>query len=416
MSGREVDADVIVVGAGAVGSAIASELSRDREVLVLDKESVGGEASGLAAGLVAPTLFMYEEPEAARHANRFFRSFSGTAGFEYTERRRVELVRPAAADDARRHADSIADRGFPVSFVDAETLEDRHPALDLSAFAGAIEIADAGFVDDPYVYTRALAEAAADRGAEIRTGVEVTGLRTDGGAVVGVETSTGEFDAPAVVAATGWRTRDLVADHVDLPVRPFLLQCVTLDPPTELDADFPLGRLPSDEVYFRPQSNGDLRLGGGEYFIDDPESKTGGVNEAAAAGRGETELTSQEAADASDAEEQFMNHVANVVPTFLNGFDDPDEVEFLRTWAGVGSANPDPSPILDAPDGAPDGLVVAAGFNGLGITKSPVAAAAVRALVTGEEPPFPLERYALGNRSTFSLDFDLQDTFGMGRE
>ena len=417
MSERDGSRNVIVVGAGAIGCAIASELAADHEVVVLDKKAVGGEASGLAAGLVAPTLFMHEAPEAAAHANQFFRSFSGTGAFEYHERRRVEIVRPEVADEARRQATKIERKGFPVSFVDAATLEERHTAFDLSAFAGAIEIADAGFVNDPYVYTRALARDAADKGAEIRTGVEVKGVRVRDGEVVGVRTTAGEFDAPTVVMATGWRTRDLVSEHVELPVRPFILQCATLDPPTELDADFPLGRLPADEVYFRPQLDGTLRLGGGEYFISDPESRTGGVSESSSVGRaGGPERTFQETADATDADGQFVDHVAGVAPTFLEGLADPDAVEFQETWAGVGSANPDPSPILDAPAAAPDGLVIAAGFNGLGITKSPVAAAAVRALVTGEGPPFPLRPYALGNRSTSSLDFTLQDTFAMGRE
>ncbi|MBB6646439.1 NAD(P)/FAD-dependent oxidoreductase [Halobellus ruber] len=409
----DADADVVVVGAGVIGSAIAAELAPDHDVLVLDKEVPGGEASSLAAGLVAPTLFMHREPEAAAHANQFFRSFSGTGEFEFTERRRVELVRPLAADGARSQAAEMAQKGFPVSFVDAAELEADHRAFDLSGFAGAIEIADAGFVDDPHVYARALAADAERNGAAIESGVEVTGVRIDGDSVVGVRTDAGAFDAPNVVVAAGWRTRDLVSEHVDLPVRPFLLQSLTIEPPTDLGDGFPLGRLPADEVYFRPQHDGNLRLGGGEFFIDDAESRTRGVAEMACdGGPGQT---FQETADTNDASDRFTDHVADLVPTFLHGVDDPEAVSFVETWEGVGSANPDPAPIVDAPT-TPDGLVVAAGFNGLGITKSPVAAAAARALVTGESAPFSLQPYAIGNRSTTSLGFTLQDTFAMGRE
>lgn len=409
----DADADVIVVGAGVIGSAIATELAPDHEVLVLDKGDPGGEASSLAAGLVAPTLFMYQEPEAALHANQFFRSVSGTGGFEFTERRRVEIVRSEVADKARRQAAAMESKGFPVSFIDTADLEDSHRAFDLSGFAGAIEIADAGFVDDPYVYVQALAADAESNGAEIKGGVEVTGIRTDGDDVAGVRTDAGDFDAPNVVVAAGWRTRDLVSEYLDVPIRPFLLQSLTIDSPTDLGDDFPLGRLPADEVYFRPQHDGSLRLGGGEFFIDDAESRTRGVGEMASDGG--SGYTFQETADTNDASERFVDHVADIVPTFLRGIDDPEAVTFAETWEGVGSANPDTSPIVDAP-AEPDGLVVAVGFNGLGITKSPVAAAAVRALVTGEPAPFSLHPYALGNRSTSSLEFTLQDTFAMGRE
>lgn len=409
----DANADVVVVGAGVIGTAIAAELAPDHEVLVLDKEAPGGEASSLAAGLVAPTLFMHQEPEAAVHANQFFRSFSGTGEFEFSERRRVEIVSPEDADEARRQAATMDSTGFPVSFLDAAALEDSHQAFDLAGFGGAIEIADAGFVDDPYVYVRALAADAERNGAEIRDGVEVTGIRTQGDAVVGVRTDTGNIDAPNVVVAAGWRTRELVSAYVDLPVRPFLLQSLTIDPPTRLGDDFPLGRLPAEEVYFRPQRDGNLRLGGGEFFIDDAESRTRGVAEMASDGG--TSRTFQETADTNDASDRFIDHVADIVPTFLRGIDDPEAVRFVETWEGVGSANPDTSPILDTP-AALDGLVVAAGFNGLGITKSPVAAAAVRALVTGETAPFSLQPYALETRPTSSLEFTLQDTFAMGRE
>lgn len=409
----DADADVVVIGAGVIGSAVAAELAPDHEVLVLDKEVPGGEASSLAAGLVAPTLFMHQEPDAAAHANQFFRSFSGTGEFEFTERRRVEIIGPEAADEARRQATGMESKDFPVSFVDVAELEDSHQAFDLPGFAGAIEIADAGFVDDPHVYVRALAADAERNGAEIRGGVEVTGIRTDGGKVVGVRTDAGDFDAPNVVVAAGWRTRGLVSEYVDLPVRPFLLQSLTIESPTDLGDDFPLGRLPADEVYFRPQHDGNLRLGGGEFFIDDAESRTRGVAEMATDGG--PGHTFQETADTNDASERFVGHVADLVPRFLRGVDEPDAVTFVETWEGVGSANPDPSPIVDAPAAA-DGLVVAAGFNGLGITKSPVAAAAARALITGESAPFSLRPYALENRSTTSLAFTLQDTFAMGRE
>jgi 2-polyprenyl-6-methoxyphenol hydroxylase-like FAD-dependent oxidoreductase len=57
-----------------------------------------------------------------------------------------------------------------------------------------------------------LQDAAAEAGAEIRTGTAVTGLLTENGRVTGVETSTGELRAPLVVGADG--TRSAVARMV----------------------------------------------------------------------------------------------------------------------------------------------------------------------------------------------------------
>jgi Glycine/D-amino acid oxidases (deaminating) len=415
MSGSQ-SYDVIVVGAGAIGCAVGRELADDHEVLVVDKGSVGAGASGMAAGLTAPTLFSYASPAVAEHANEFMQEFSGTEGFEYHARPRMELIYPEDEDVARDQADEMASYGFPVSFVDADEVATRHPLLEMDLFAGAIEIADAGFVDDTYVYTRALARDAENRGAEFLTGVEIVDVATAGGAVVGVETHDRTLEAPHVVIATGWRTRALLADIVDIPTRPFLLQAATVSLDHEVGSEFPLGRVPAESVYFRPQTDGQLRLGGGEYLIDDPSTfaermgDSGSVEER----MHESGRTAQEVVN-NGIDEEFRERLTRVAPLFVKELSSPSAVELTAGWGDVDGATADGEPIIDAPVDAPDGLVIATGFNGLGITKSPVAAAGVRAILTGEEAPFALDQFAL-DRLSGSVDFSLQDTFAMGRQ
>lgn len=67
--------------------------------------------------------------------------------------------------------------------------------------------------------------------------------------------------------------------------------------------------------------------------------------------------------------------------------------------------SPDWLPIIDAPDDAPEGLVIATAFSGLGLTASPVAAAAVRELVDGYGAPFSLETFSLDRFDDRSSDF-----------
>src|SRR3972149_9605763 len=49
-------ADIIIVGAGVVGCSVAYHLARMgvKGILVLDRGQIGGEASGAAAGILAP--------------------------------------------------------------------------------------------------------------------------------------------------------------------------------------------------------------------------------------------------------------------------------------------------------------------------------------------------------------------------
>lgn len=406
--------DLIVVGAGAIGCAVARELAADHEVLVVDRSGVGSGASGMAAGLTSPTLFAYDRPGVARHANEFLRNFSGTEGFTYRTRSRMELAYPRNEAAARDQAEEMAANGFPVSFTPTEEIESQYPAFDLRRFAGAIEIADAGYIDDTYLYTRALARDAKNRGATFLADREVTGVALDGDDVVGVETDDGTIPGSRVVVAAGWRSRQLLADVLPLPIRPFLLQAASIDLHDDLDPEFPLGRLPAESIYFRPQDNGRLRVGGGEYLVDDPAAHAAGVTDAEDV-EAEVERTGETAQEVVDngVNDEFRTRVAETVPLFVEEFDSPVDVDIATGWGSVDAATADGEPIIDAPPAAPDGLVIATGFNGLGITKSPTAAAGVRAVVTGEAAPFSLDQFAL-ERLPDSLDFALQDTFAMG--
>lgn len=106
--------------------------------------------------------------------------------------------------------------------------------------------------------------------------------------------------------------------------------------------------------------------------------------------------------------DDFRRHVSETVPEFLPGF---ESARVVDGWSGVDAGTPDARAILDAPDDGPDGLVVATGFNGIGMVYSPTAAAAVRSLVTGGECPFALKPFALDRFESGSLDFDLFGTF-----
>lgn len=407
--------DTIVVGAGAVGCAIARELASENDVLVVDKTGVGSEASGLAAGLTSPTLFEYNNPEVAKQANQYLENFSGTAEFTYHQRSRIELVSPECENDARIQAERMANKGFPVEYTTAEMIEEEFSLFDLEGLVGAIEIKDAGYIDDTYVYTRALAHDAASQGAEFRT-TEVTGPATENGELIGIETTDRTIGATTVVFAAGWRTSILVSDILSIPTRPFILQCANVDLHNDFHPEFPLGRLPSEKIYFRPQQNGRLRLGGGEFFIDDPESYSSGVvdSEEVKIKMEKNSLTAQEVI-ANGVQSRFANQVRETVPQFIEGFDTAGDVHLESGWSGVDGATADGEPIIDSPDKAPEGLIIATGFNGLGITKSPIAALGARALITDDAVPFSMEQFAL-DRLPQSLDFELSDTFAMGTE
>lgn len=375
---------VVVVGAGVAGCHAARELAPDHDVLVLDRRGVAAEATGLAAGLVAPTLFYSDVPDVARHANAFFRDFDGTYGFTFSERNRLDFLTADEAAEGHHDALHLADLGFPVQYLDSEEVTDRYPQFDGSQFAGAVHYEDTGWVD-PYTYANALKRDAEDRGATFESNVEVEGIVASG-SVEAVETTAGRFETDAVVVAAGWRTRDLVPDGAEVPIRPYRTQCVVLEPDEPLDETFPMGRLGSEHLYFRPEHNGDLLVGGAHDTIDDPEAASG------------------------DADESFRLEVADFVPSFVDGF---ETAGFVNGWAGVDAASPDTRPIIDTPEGGPDGLVVATGFNGLGVMVSPVVGPTVRERFTDEAAPFPTETFAADRFDDVGEAFEYVSTSGV---
>ena len=373
--------DVIVVGAGVNGCVAARELAADHDVLVLDKGQIAGDTTGKASGLVSIIHDYEDHPDAARYAIDFFEEYDGTGNFSYTDRANVELVHPVAEETRRAAAKKFEEAGFDVSFLTTEEVENRYPdTFILDEFVGAVEYREGGWVD-PYTFTITLKDDAEAAGAEFRTGVTVEAIRTSDGSVDGVSTDVGAFDAPNVVVAAGWRTRDMVAEFTSLPIRPFRYQTVNLETSREFEDWYPVAWEGYTNLYWRPEHNGDLHVGGGTYFSQEPPDVRSKVTA------------------------EFRNLVADAIFQYVEGIEDARFASGDICPTGD-AATPDGYPIIDAPAEAPEGLIVATGSHGFGIMAAPVTGVAVRSLVTDEYPPFSLTPFALDRFDSRSTDFE----------
>jgi glycine/D-amino acid oxidase-like deaminating enzyme len=382
----EDDRSVLIVGAGVVGCRIAHELTGEDgyDVTVLDRGNVAEGATALAAGLIAPSLYFGEYPEIAHHLTDFFEDFDGTRNFSLTERPRYDFVKPDDVSDAKSTAAELSAEGFPVEYVTADEILSSHSEFKLDDYAGAVRYEDTGWVD-PFTYATALKETAADQGAAFETGVEITDVLVEGDEVQGVVTPDGTRSADAVVVAAGWRTPEVLPADLPVPVRPYRTQCIVLHPDEPLPERFPIGRLGDEHFYFRPEHNGDILIGGGQHICADP------------------------AAASSEADESFKREVAEFVPNLIEG---GEAAGFVNGWAGIDAATPDARPIVDRHPNGPDGLVVATGFNGLGIMLSPMVGPLARWLVADspDDPPLPHSPFSFDRFDDLAADFSLQST------
>jgi glycine/D-amino acid oxidase-like deaminating enzyme len=374
--------EVVVIGAGIIGCAAAKELADDHDILVLDKGQIAGEASGKASGVISFSAQRSALPEATEYALSFFPEYDGTKSFEFTPRNFVEMVPDGNEAEAQARAEAAVEQGFPLRYLDAEKARTEYPGVfDFSSHVGVLEFADTGWVD-PYTLTVTFQKDAEDSGADFRMNTPVEAVLTDDGEVTGVETPDATIQADTVVAAAGWQTRPLLEGIVEVPVAPFRYQSVNLDPERTVSDDFPMSADPINGFYWRPSHNGEVHVGGGEYLVENPGDVRDGVKES------------------------YRDKVATEFPQLIQ---DMDRAKFTSedTCPTGDAATPDAVPIIDAPDDAPDDLVVATGFHGYGIMESPVGGKAIRCLVTGEDCPFPIEEYSLSRFDSRDTDFEL---------
>jgi glycine/D-amino acid oxidase-like deaminating enzyme len=223
LEARLVAPDVLIVGAGVVGAALAYELARRRRrVLVVDRADAAGLGAtrwsmGGTHWLAAATDDRLRDlcrEGLARH-----QQLSEELGTDSGFRARPILVlapdEPALADLAEL-AENGQRHGFVGRIVGRAELDRLEPTLAPDAAVGGALCA-LGWVDT-VLATRAWLQGAAMHGAGFRTGLDVQSLRVDGPTPV-VETTAGPLAAGQVVLAAGaWSGRLLRESGIRLPL------------------------------------------------------------------------------------------------------------------------------------------------------------------------------------------------------
>lgn len=296
--------DVLVIGAGVIGSAVALELARTgRRVVVVDRGPAAGAGSTSSSSAIirfsystldavltsweaAPLWEHWEEHLGVRDPDgmcRFLRTgmlLFDTPDFSFT-----------------RITDLWDVVGIPYEVLDSQQIATRYPQLDLGRFyppkpvddpafaddpmgtVRAISETGAGFVDDPMLAARNLAYAARHHGAVFRFHADVVGVEVRDGRVRGVRLDGGEvMEAPVVVNVAGPHSPVLNAmAGVDVGMtihhRPLRQEVFAVPAPAgwSLDDGAPVVSDLDIGQYFRPQVGGTLLVGGTEPACDELE-------------------------------------------------------------------------------------------------------------------------------------------------
>ena len=222
--------DIIVVGAGIVGCAVAHELaSRGASVEIVDERPVGMGATQASAGVLAPYIEAREGSALLDLTVRslglfdaFIERVSADSAVPVSYRRTGTL--DIAVDDAemqalRATAGVLARLDVTALLLDAQAARSEEPQLGDHAVGGLL-IESHGFVAAGEL-TRALAAAARRHGAQLIEGSRVRRITRLHGDMV-VETDRGSLTSNAVVLAAGSWSGEIGIDGVSatVPVRP----------------------------------------------------------------------------------------------------------------------------------------------------------------------------------------------------
>ena len=382
--------DVVVIGAGVIGSSVAFQLAKlgAKNVLVLDRGTIGAGTTSQSSGILRTHYSVKENVELALKSWDVFNNFPAYLGDEEASCGLVKCGYMIVASEGdkleplRASLEQQKAQGVLLELLDAKAA---HELLPIARFDDAALIGyepEAGFAD-AYLVATSFARAARRGGVTIRENVSVNKILFEGNRVVGVSTSAGDFAAGTVISTQNIWTPELAGwTGRNLPVMPerhavLTLECeaakYTFSMPVFKDLASP------GMLYYRS-------YGGSQMLVSE-----GIVGEKL--GAAETEQG-----------DIPMDYVVEVGAQVAERFPEYETAGIASSWTGVYDVTPDWNPVLGRLPDVP-GLVVGYGFSGHGFKLSPgvglVLAQEALGLPTDVSlAPYAHERFRSGNLLT----------------
>lgn len=366
--------DILIIGAGIIGNAIAYYLSKaGADVMVLEKGEIGQQASSAAAGLLAPlgplsgpgpfadllltsfSLFPSLVPE--------LESLSGLP-LAYQQTGTLRTVRnPKRISALKKRLEAWRPLGLSMHWLTGDEARQQEPLLS-PAICAAISAPEEAQIQAPAL-TQAFAIAASKQGVTFSPQTEAINITSNGSKVTGVQTNQGEIiTCQHLILATGsWAAKNAKWLHLDLPLTPLKGQIFS-----QHKGIFDLKHIIFGEsVYIIPKQDTIVVGATKEHAAFDTRPTEKGIS-------------------------WLRETATRLMPTI-------QERASVSAWAGLRPGTPDKRPIL-GPAPHWTNVTLAVGHNSVGIILSAITGQTVaEAVITGCTPeiirPFSFERFTL---------------------
>lgn len=378
---QPAEADVVIVGGGAIGASAAFHLAEAgvRVVLVEKDEIASGSTSKSAGGVRAQFSHPTNIALGSRSLEAFER-FGERPGGNIDLQQHGYLFLLDDADDLKTFSASVElqnSMGVPSRIIDTDEIARLCPLVNTEGLIGGAFSPSDGHCT-PEAVAQGYATGARNHGAVIRRNCAVTGIEHRDGAVSGVVTDGGTIKASSVVCAAGaWSAAIGQMAGVDLPVTPIRRQVVVTEAMTDRPADLPMTIDYSRSFYFHTEGPG-LLVG-----MSDPDEEPGFH---------------------FSRTDRWNDLVADAMQTRAPAL---TSLGITSGWAGVYEVTPDNNAVIGRSTDVP-GFFYATGFSGHGFLQSPAVGEVIRDLYLGRErdidvSSFTADRFAhastLGERN-----------------
>jgi sarcosine oxidase subunit beta len=362
-------ADIVIIGGGVMGCAIAYNLAKEGlKPVVVEKSDIGGEASGSNGGGVRQSARNLKEMPLAMESIQIYSQLHEELGMEVEYVREGNLRLCTTEEELAAMRQSVANQkkaGLELEMLDRRQVLEINPHVGEKVI-GASYCPTDGHVN-PFLVTYGFFKKAKSLGARFCTHEEAKEIRLQKGRVSAVVTDKNIFETDLVVDAAGIAGRK-VANMVglDLPMRPVFSEALITEAYPPLFKQM-VGHA-KGLFYGRQTVHGSFFWGG---FV------------------GTEQFIYREG-------KPLFHYIGPAISQMvIDFFPVLKDINVIRMWSGLIAQMSDAIPVLGFTQEVP-GFVFATGFSGHGFGLAPVIGRLISELILDCKTSLPINDFCYG--------------------